>query len=198
MLVLAFMLGYLARATLPLPAVPVNPPSFSNYVPMLVVHVLSVLVVFYFARMYQSRSYLIATHIAMPFPGGMHIDAVEEGLSYRSHKSPDGEVVIMVDSSHQTGMGGDIIARYRKLEEDARKIFQVRSVDYRWSTQDTMPIDRVPYIGQLSDTQDHLYVATGFAKWGMTNGTTAAMVIADLINGKENEFVNLFNPLRFM
>ena len=31
-----------------------NPPSFSNYVPM-IVHVLSVLVVFYFARMYHQR-----------------------------------------------------------------------------------------------------------------------------------------------
>jgi len=55
MLTLAFMLGYLARARLPLPAVPVNPPPFSNYVPMLVVHVLSILVVFYFARLYHQR-----------------------------------------------------------------------------------------------------------------------------------------------
>jgi len=55
MLALAFLLGYVLRARLPLPAVPVNPPSFSNYVPMMVVHVLSVLVVFYFARMYHQR-----------------------------------------------------------------------------------------------------------------------------------------------
>ena len=55
MLALAFLLGYVLRARLPLPAVPMNPPSFSNYVPMLIVHVLSVLVVFYFARMYHQR-----------------------------------------------------------------------------------------------------------------------------------------------
>ncbi len=55
MLGLAFALGYVMRARLPLPAVPVNPPPFSNYVPMMIVHVLAVLIVFYFGRMYHQR-----------------------------------------------------------------------------------------------------------------------------------------------
>jgi len=32
-------------------------------------------------------------------------------------------------------------------------------------------------------SQEGIYVAAGFGFWGMANGTTAAMVIADLING---------------
>jgi len=55
MLSIGFVLGYLARARLPLPALPVNPPSFTSYLPMMVVHVLSVLLVFYLARMYHQR-----------------------------------------------------------------------------------------------------------------------------------------------
>lgn len=55
MLSLAFALGYILRARLPLPAVPVDPPSFASYVPMMIVHVVSVLTVFYFARMYHQR-----------------------------------------------------------------------------------------------------------------------------------------------
>jgi exopolysaccharide biosynthesis polyprenyl glycosylphosphotransferase len=55
MIALGFALGYVARAKLPLPAVPVNPPSFSNYVPMMIVHLVSILIVFYFARMYHQR-----------------------------------------------------------------------------------------------------------------------------------------------
>ena len=55
MLSLGFLLGYIARARLPLPALPVNPPSFTSYVPMLVVHLMGVLTVFYFARMYHQR-----------------------------------------------------------------------------------------------------------------------------------------------
>ena len=55
MLALAFALGYFARAHLPLPALPVNPPPFSSYVPMLLVHVLATVMVFYFARLYHQR-----------------------------------------------------------------------------------------------------------------------------------------------
>jgi exopolysaccharide biosynthesis polyprenyl glycosylphosphotransferase len=55
MLSLAFLLGYVARARLPLPALPVNPPSFVSYLPIMSVHVLSIVLVFYFARMYHQR-----------------------------------------------------------------------------------------------------------------------------------------------
>jgi len=55
MLALSFLLGYLARANLPLPAIPVNPPPFSNYIPMMLVHVFSILFVFYLTRMYHQR-----------------------------------------------------------------------------------------------------------------------------------------------
>jgi exopolysaccharide biosynthesis polyprenyl glycosylphosphotransferase len=55
MLSLAFVLGYFLRAELPLPAIPVNPPPLSNYLPMMIVHVVTILVVFYFGRMYHQR-----------------------------------------------------------------------------------------------------------------------------------------------
>jgi exopolysaccharide biosynthesis polyprenyl glycosylphosphotransferase len=56
MLVLAFALGYYARATLPLPDLPVNdPPPFSRYLPMLAVHTLTIIGIFYFARMYHTK-----------------------------------------------------------------------------------------------------------------------------------------------
>ena len=42
-----------------------------------------------------------------------------------------------------------------------------------------------------------VYVATGFGFWGMTTGTLSAMIISDIIMGKENQFVELFDPLRF-
>ncbi|MBI5958034.1 MAG: undecaprenyl-phosphate glucose phosphotransferase [Chloroflexi bacterium] len=55
MLAGAFALGYVLRAELPLPAAPVDPPPFSNYVPMWIIHVLTTLVVFYFGRLYHQR-----------------------------------------------------------------------------------------------------------------------------------------------
>ena len=39
-------------------------------------------------------------------------------------------------------------------------------------------------------------MATGFAKWGMTGGTAAAMMLADRLLGRENAWAGLFNPNR--
>ncbi len=34
-----------------------------------------------------------------------------------------------------------------------------------------MSFDNVPYIGYINKREDNIYVATGFSKWGITNGT---------------------------
>ena len=39
-------------------------------------------------------------------------------------------------------------------------------------------------------------MATGFAKWGMTGGTAAAMILADRILGRPNDWAELFDPNR--
>ena len=39
-------------------------------------------------------------------------------------------------------------------------------------------------------------MATGFAKWGMTGGTAAAMILSDRVLGRENPWAGLFNPNR--
>ncbi len=39
-------------------------------------------------------------------------------------------------------------------------------------------------------------MATGFAKWGMTNGTLAAMIISDLVEGTANPWAETFDSTR--
>ena len=85
---------------------------------------------------------------------------------------------------------------YEALERFARERVAVRSVDYRWSTQDHISVDQVPYIGTLRRGSDRLYVATGFNKWGMTSGTIAGVVITDQILGRQNAWSELFDANR--
>jgi exopolysaccharide biosynthesis polyprenyl glycosylphosphotransferase len=55
-LVIAFGLGYLARQHIPLlPIMPGVTPSFGAYIPMMIIHVATVLVLFFFARLYHQR-----------------------------------------------------------------------------------------------------------------------------------------------
>ena len=55
--------------------------------------------------------------------------------------------------------------------------------------------DGLPMIGMTSS--EGIYVATGFGFWGMNNGTTSAMIISDMIDGKKNRLNDIFDPLRF-
>jgi len=71
----------------------------------------------------------------------------------------------------------------------------VKSVEYRWSSHDSVSDDLLPMIGMTSS--EDIYVATGFGFWGMNNGTTAGMVISDMIEGKKSYLQEIFDPLRF-
>ena len=94
------------------------------------------------------------------------------------------------------GSGGDTEERYARLERFAREHWDVESVEYRWSAQDNTTVDTLPYIGAATPLTDRLLMATGFAKWGMTNGTAAAMILSDRVLGRENPWAALFNPNR--
>jgi Rieske Fe-S protein len=125
----------------------------------------------------------------------MYITASSPTRSIRSHPFRDSELVLVGGESHRTGES-DPRERYRKLEEFARERFQVESVQYRWATQDNMPVDGVPYVGRLWPLSDRLLTATGFKKWGLAQGVAAAMMIVDAIEGRSNPWASLFSSTR--
>ncbi|HYO86973.1 MAG TPA: Rieske 2Fe-2S domain-containing protein [Dermatophilaceae bacterium] len=54
---------------------------------------------------------------------------------------------------------------------------------HAWSAQDYRSINRVPFVGVLPRGGKAIYVATGFNKWGMTNGVAAALNLSAQILG---------------
>ena len=70
------------------------------------------------------------------------------------------------------------------------------TIEHRWSSQDYMPDDGIPYAGRLHLRSRRVYVATGLKKWGLTAGTASAMVIADAIGGRDNDWASLFSSTR--
>lgn len=146
---------------------------------------------FYFARMHQERSYVLALQNAAKLDG-MYLGVDDDGLSFRN---VDG-ALLLGGGSHRTGensAGG----RYALLRDKARA-FYPQSVELaHWSAQDCMTLDGVPYIGQFSSATPNWHVATGFGKWGMTSSMVSATLIADRISGTENPCAEVFSPLRF-
>ena len=149
----------------------------------------------YTSRLHPHRSYVLAVRVEEPTPPGMFIRS-DSAYSIRTHPHPDGELLLIGGEGHKTGEGGDTIARYQRLEEWARRHWTVKSVEYRWSTQDNRTIDRVPYVGRAYPQDKHIFVATGFGGWGMTNGTASAHVLRDLVLGQENPWTQLYDPHR--
>src|SRR5699024_2866503 len=86
---------------------------------------------------------------------------------------------------------------FAALEQFATTHFGPIDIKYRWSAQDLTTLDKVPYIGPITKTQKNILVATGYRKWGMTNGKIAAKILSDYVINKENRYVNLFIPSRF-
>ncbi len=152
----------------------------------------------YFSRMSPKRSYVIGCRLNAPAPEGMFISSSEPFRSFRSNRAEDGGEIWMVGGeNHKTGQGGDTRERYRNLERYAHERFDVKAIEYRWSTQDNNTVDRVPYIGKSTPASKRIYVATGFGGWGMTNGTVAGLLLSDQIAGRENDWSFVFDPNRF-
>ncbi len=63
-------------------------------------------------------------------------------------------------------------------------------VKYYFLNQDVMTADGMPLIGRINNT--NLLIATGYNKWGMTNGTIAGKIISDIILNKNNKYIELF------
>lgn len=149
-----------------------------------------------FARVSPQRSYAIACRIAGSPPAGMHISGDSPTRSIRAIPVGDEELLMVGGEGHKTGTGGDTERRYQALEQFAREHWDVESVAYRWSSQDGSTLDGMPYVGRLTPRSDRVLMATGFAKWGITGGTAAAHVLADLLAGRESTAAKLFDPWR--
>ncbi len=149
----------------------------------------------FFAKARPSRSYGLAVRLDRPAPVGMYISVESPTRSLRPWPGGGENGLIVVGGSHETGQGGDTTSYYRDLEDWARRTFEVESFDYRWSAQDYLPVDGLPYVGRSPLTSRTL-VATGFKKWGLTNGTAAAMILADLLGGRDNPWLGVFDATR--
>lgn len=144
----------------------------------------------YFARMYQQRSYVVALEGA-PLPDAVYIGAGPEGLSLRRWQN----YLLLGGGGHRTGeadKGG-----YPPLLAQAEKWFPGSRPAARWSAQDCMTPDGLPYVGRYAPSRPNWYVATGFHKWGMTGSMLAAKLLANMICGRPDPLAAVVSPRRF-
>ncbi len=145
---------------------------------------------FYFLRQHQERSYCVALSGCKEMKG-MYLGIDGEELSFRGA----GEYLLLGGCSHRTGKEKRCYAK-AKLEEYVKKYYPKAQIEAFWAAQDGMPHDGIPFIGKYSIFAPHLYVATGFQKWGMTSSMVAALLLRDAICGIISPYSKVFTPLR--
>lgn len=144
----------------------------------------------YFLKMYQQRSYVLALENAGNVQG-MYLDEGENGLSFRN----TGDILLLGGGGHRTGKPG---TGWAGLEAFAQRHFPEARQICCWATQDCITLDGIPYIGQYGKHTPNLYVVTGFHKWGMTSSMVSALLLRDLVQGRENPYARVFSPNRTM
>lgn len=150
----------------------------------------------YVSKFTVERSYIVACEASRPVPDGMYLSVDPESRSFRNYEDGERTYILMGGEGHLSGHVTDTRSRYDTLEQFAQSNFEAGRATYRWSSQDLITLDRLPYVGQMFKREPDIFVATGFLKWGMTNGIAAGRLIADLLTNKENRFSEFLTPFR--
>lgn len=150
------------------------------------------------ARLTPRRELVIAAPIpAGNDPGGMYITTEGHTRSVRTTPiADDGQRLLIVTGEHLVPGSGQVDERYQRLIAWARRHFGDLTVSYRWSAQDYTTADAVPFVGRLPG-KDHVWVATGFGGWGMTNAVMAGRLLTARITGQQlPAWADLYDPHR--
>ena len=147
---------------------------------------------YYFTHQHQERSYVLALKGTENLQN-YYLGIDGEGLSFRSW----GDTLLLGGGGHRTGENREG-GKYALLEQAARRYWPDCRVAARWSAQDCMPMDGVPYLGVFADSRPSWLVATGFQKWGMSSSVIAAELLRDLALGRTPpQDLSVFSPHRF-
>lgn len=151
---------------------------------------------FYFMKMYQETSYLIAVETNKELFEGMYINSETPSISLRTAIYNGKRVLIVGGMSHKTGAKIDLEKAYKNLEKVARDLYSDSKILFKWNTEDCVSLDKIPYIGEFSNLMPNVFVGTGYKKWGMTLSNVAANIITSKILRKDNKYEDVFNSKR--
>jgi glycine/D-amino acid oxidase-like deaminating enzyme len=149
----------------------------------------------YFARLRPQASHAIAAPRSEA-PLGMYLGMGSATRSIRSTPGPNGgRYLIVGGEGHKVGQG-DSAKAYATLAQWTAARFGVEQVTHRWSAHDLMSPDGLPMIGKLAPWAPRILCATGFGKWGLAQGVSAAAMLCGELVGEPDPKREPFDPGR--
>ncbi len=151
---------------------------------------------FYFLKLYQSQNYIIVfkpNEKQKNFAANTTYECIDKNsFEYRRI----GKNILCLGPDVRTGTK-PYISKYQIIRDHLNEYFEGYEEIFRFSAQDCITADGLPYAGLYSDFLDNVYVLTGFNKWGITNSFITAEVICNKILNKSNKKQeNIYAPDR--
>lgn len=154
--------------------------------------------IFFFLKEAAYRSYVIAGQVPKgSVPPALYWDNADPYHYVRTQPGTSTQDWLIVGGEdHKTGQPEGTKDPFEKLERWTNEHFPSFSgPHYQWSGQIIEPMDSLAFIGPSPYHKD-IYIATGYSGNGLTYASIAAMLISDLIQKKENPWLEVYNPTR--
>lgn len=137
----------------------------------------------FFARVKPKRSYCLAFDVPGEITRSMYLSVDDPSRSVRYAPTPAGDRLVVGGAGHVVGRRSSPAESIEQLAKWAELHYPGATQTHFWSAQDYSPIDELPYVGPILPGYESILVATGFDKWGMTNGVAAALALSARILG---------------
>ncbi len=143
------------------------------------------------------RTYVLGIELeGDSYPESPAYDMLDPYHYYRTHISGDKKWLIAGGEDHKTGHEENTETPFLRLEEFLRKIFKIKKVSFKWSSQYFEPADGLAYIGHLPAADKNIFVATGFGGNGMTYSHIAANYFKSLFTENKILYNEILSPTR--
>ena len=146
-------------------------------------------------RVSPYQSYVLGVRVEDDVADALYWDDAQPYHYIRRAASDDPHLLLIGGADHKTGQGSNERDGFEQLEQYVSERFDLKEIEYRWSGEFFESVDGLPFVGRVS-SWDHVYVATGYAGTGMTFGTVAGKLVADLILQRPNPMAKAFDPGR--
>ena len=144
------------------------------------------------------RSYVIGACVPRgSVTKALYWDTADPYHYVRIQCGDDEDILIVGGEDERVGEHDDGDERFAELYRWTRKRFpMIGRIEFCWSGHIVEPTDTVAFIGRMPLSEENIYVVTGDSGQGMTHGTIAGILLTDLIQGRQNEWTDLYNPSR--
>lgn len=118
-------------------------------------------------------------------------------LATAKDEPADHDILIVGGQDNPVGKDEHPEHRYYEIEQWVRPRFRMTDgVAFTWCGEVMEPSDGVAYLGRNPADDRNVYVITGDSGNGMSHCTIGAMLITDMIMGRDNPWARLYDPAR--